>query len=170
MTGLLGKSTEGFCSRAPFTHRKLSVWPPWGMNLTGEMQSFGSDDFWFFDLIALWFKFNVSIQVNVICFIWLQLLVAFVFSRGASWIILTILYESQLSFVPLLSFSLWSKQDSHVSSFSRGILVEAFWLAEASRKLLLLAWGISLSKMCVKNLHTVFYWCCRWCHEHPESS
>ena len=72
-------------------------------------------------------------------------------NRGASWIILTVLFESQLSFVPLLSFSLWSKQESLFSSFSRGILVEAFWLAEASRKLLLLAWDITLSKMCVKN-------------------
>ena len=39
---------------------------------------------------------------------------------------LTILFESQLSFLPLLSFSLWSKQESHFLSFSRGILVEAF--------------------------------------------
>jgi len=115
------------------------------------MLSFGSDDFWFFDLIELWFKFNVSFQVNVICFIWLELQMAFVANRHASWIILMVLLESQLSFVLLPSFSLWSKQESHFSSFLRGILVEAFWLAEASWKLVLLAWDISLPKMCVKN-------------------
>ena len=76
---------------------------------------------------------------------------SFVVNRRVSWITLTVLFESQPSFVPLLSFSLWSKQESHLLSFSHGILVEAFWLAEASRKLLLLAWDISLSKMCVKK-------------------
>ena len=112
---------------------------------------FESDECNFCHCIALWFRSDVSIQVKVICFIWLQLQMSFVVNRGASWIILTVLFESQLSFVPLLSFSLWSKQESLFSSFSRGILVEAFWLAEASRKLLLLAWDITLSKMCVKN-------------------
>ena len=114
-------------------------------------RSFESDEGNFFQFIALSFKSGVSIQINVICFIWLQLQMSFVDSRGASWIILTILLESQLSFVPLLSFSLWSKQESLFLSFSRGILAEAFSLAEASRKLLLLPWDISLSKMCVKN-------------------
>ena len=82
----------------------------------------------------------------------MQLQTSFIVSRGASWTALMILFESQQSFVPLLSFSLWSKQESHFSSFSHGILVEAFWLAEASWKLLLLTWDISLSKMCVKEL------------------
>ena len=91
-----------------------------------------------FHFIALWFKSDVSIQVNVTCFIWLQLQMSFVVSRCASWIILMILFKSQLFFIPLLSFSLWNKQESHFSSFLCGILVEAFWLAETSWKLLLL--------------------------------
>ena len=56
------------------------------------------------------FKSDVSIQV--ICFIWLQLQMSFIVNSGASWIASTILFESQLSFVPLLSFSLWSKQET----------------------------------------------------------
>ena len=39
MTGLFGESSEGFRSKpyAPFSYRKLSVWPPWVTMLTGEM-------------------------------------------------------------------------------------------------------------------------------------
>jgi len=154
MTGLLGESSEGFRSKpyAPFSHRKLSVWPPWGTMLIGEIDDHSSlRNVIFFSVSHDDLGLDVTIHVNVICFIWLQLQMLFVVSWGASWIILTVLFEDQLSFVPLLNFILWSKQESLFSSFSRGILVEAFWMAEASRKLLLLAWDISLSKMCVKN-------------------
>ena len=42
---------------------------------------------------------------------------SFVVNKGALLIILTNLFERQLSFFPLLSFSLWSKQESHFSSW-----------------------------------------------------
>ena len=44
MTGMFGESSEGFRSKpyAPFSHRKLSVWPPWGTMLTGETDDHSS--------------------------------------------------------------------------------------------------------------------------------
>ena len=43
---------------------------------------------------------DISIQVKVICFIRLQLQMSFVVNRGASLIILTNLFQRQLSFFP----------------------------------------------------------------------
>ena len=126
MTALLGENSEGFGSKLSSQTFRLTTmrydadW--WTVRL------FESDECNFCHCIALWFRSDVSIQVKVICFIWLQLQMSFVVSRGASWIMLTVLFESQLSLVPFLSFSLWSKQESHFSRFSRGILADAFWL------------------------------------------
>ena len=114
MIALLGGSSEGFRSKlqAPFSHRKLSVWPPWRTMLTCEMHDHSS----LMNVICfIWSHYDLSLmlafQVNVICFTWLQLQMSFVVNRRASWIILTVLFRSELPFVPLLGFSLWSKQD-----------------------------------------------------------
>ena len=53
-----------------------------------------------------------------------------------------VLFKIQLSFILLLSFSLWSKQESH----SQHLWKHSNWL-----KPLLLVTDISLSKMCIKN-------------------
>ena len=108
MTGLFGETSEVFRSKpyAPFSYRKLSVWPPWGTMLTGEIHDHSSLMNVVLFIVSLYdLGLDVTIQVNVICFIWLQLQMPFVITWGASWIILTVLFENQLSFVPLLSFS-----------------------------------------------------------------
>ena len=48
------------------------------------------------------------------------------------YLILTALFGVHPSFAPLPCFSLWEKHDRHFTSFSRGILIAAFWLAEAT--------------------------------------
>ena len=91
MTGLFGESSEGFRSKpyAPFSHSKLSVWPPWGTMLTGEIHDHSSLMKVIFVIVSHYdLGLDVTIQVNVICFIWLQLQMPFVVNWGTSWIIL----------------------------------------------------------------------------------
>ena len=120
VTGLFGESSEGFRSKpyAPFSHGKLSVWPPWGTMLAGETDDHSSlRNVIFFSVSHDDLGLDVTIHVNVIFFIWLQLQMLFVVSSGASWIILTVLFENQLSFGPLLGFSLCAPQTSKTVSF-----------------------------------------------------
>ena len=93
-------------------------------------------------LIARWFESDSSTQINVICFIWLQL-TYFVIRDHASLAILEFLNGLLPSFPLLLCyFSLLAKRGGDLSIwtglicplvFLREILIVTFWLAETVR-------------------------------------
>ena len=76
MTNLLGRGSEGFCNEFDALPLSLQTFCLTTMRYDADWwnaRSFESDECNLFHLIALWPKSDVSIQINVIGFIWLQL-------------------------------------------------------------------------------------------------
>lgn len=69
---------------------------------------------------------DTSIQVNIICLIWLQL-VCLVISEGVPWLVLEVVFSIHQSFILLLSFSWWASCCGQSSGFLHGILHVMFW-------------------------------------------
>ena len=90
-----------------------------------------------FDLTTMWysadwwnsprFDFDSRNQINVVCFIWFQLISLVINGRV---LILKGLFGIHPSFTPLVWFSLGSEHGRHSPGFSRRILSVTFWLAE----------------------------------------
>ena len=79
-----------------------------------------------------WFESDCSIQSDVICFIWLQL-ISLVISDCEPFSSLKGLFGTPQSFAGLLCVSVWGKLGGHSFVFSHRTLIVMFWLAEAAR-------------------------------------
>ena len=123
------------------------IWPPW---LTGGMHDdlttmWHSVDWW----NAQWFVSDPSIQMNVICLIWLKLIVLVHNERAPCLCWRFNLFRINQPSAPLLycdgwrgskyqltnqlHCNFWGKHGRHSLFFSRAILTVTFWLAEAAR-------------------------------------
>ena len=102
-------------------HHKLPIWPPCGTVLTGGVQ----DDF---SHIPAW-----NCQMNVVCFIWLQLIPVLIMNLRCYWSWRFCLESTGLQ----LQCYVLVCEESMVSapSFSHRILIVMVWLAEATEQL-----------------------------------
>ena len=95
---------------------KLSSWLPCGTMLKGGMRYESESE--------------SSIQMNVICLIWLQR-ISFVIGERVRLFNLRVLFRNHHFFALLPCFSLWNKHEDHSSSYLRGIPFVTSWLAES---------------------------------------